>query len=161
MAKGIGFVCPSCRETVAATLGAGYSYASVCRQAIQEMHYGAHGPEFQRIVREEPVIAVDAEQKLFVCEDCGRWTNGPDLTLYRPDGKTKNPRLNLQPDDGVIIAYSKDLKTGFERIRTYPHLCPGCGREMRSMQVHEINRILCPACGGELQLDLAAVRRVH
>ena len=151
--NGFTWRCEACGAKGSVREERGFQLTEPVSELMEEIRAGKYGTKWQRLVEEEPEVAVNAELAFYVCGACGNWANEPDLSLYRPGEKTKDWPYPGKTEKGDIVASSEDLKQYFDRIRSYPHLCSRCGKRMRKQKLTGIRSIPCPNCGATISWE--------
>ena len=157
MGTSIPYTCGACGAVRDPFVGIGMAFPTVYRETMDEIRQGKHGEEWRSLVESGELIAVDAEDKLFVCSACGAWEAAPDLSLYEPVDVekllTKQYGIKTVAEWGEVpFVTSWELEEDFKLLRRREHRCPDCGGEMQPFvgEIEDAPKVKCPKCGGEM-----------
>ena len=150
MGDGIGIKCRKCGAEYLVFTGVGMMYPSECAETLKKIRSGEYGDELQKLFLNDPDLAVDCEQDLFVCE-CGHWITEKNLDVYEPaDDSVRNRHANKEEP---IIAFKDALKRDFRLVKHHVHACEKCGREMKLIKNADSYArrygLTCPECGAK------------
>ena len=141
MGSGYTYRCSRCGKEYATQLGIGYMFSTFYKDQIDAIRNGLYGPEWQRLFQENDGVALDAENKAYVCNECGNWQVEIDGSLYVPnDDSYKN-------DSGYVMSF--DLEEKYHLLKRKEHKCQKCGSVMREATDEELPMLPCPDCGGK------------
>jgi len=149
MGEGLCFRCQKCGEDFTAYTGIGFSFPRVYQDVVAAIQKGKYGKEWKKLFKATPGAAVNAEQELFVCPDCGRFDSFVNLSLYAPKepGLSKFhdiPFSTVDPCFDMEYVMPRDLETDYQLVKQYPHVCQKCGKEMKPYSKGK--RMKCPRC---------------
>ena len=152
MGYGHSYKCNRCGEEYGFALGIGFLFSKEYQKEIESMASGKYGKKRQAILKENPLAAVNAEKKLYICDNCGEWRTGMDLTLYAPNDpeklwKTKFGEKTVEEWGYVPYVMPSDLEEDYHIIRNYERKCPRCRNIMREVSEDEMINLKCPNCG--------------
>ena len=183
MGQGCFCSCEKCGSQYNIFLGVGMLYPRIYEELIQSIKNGEYGLEMQEIVKSDEFVAVDAEQKLFVCEKCKDWKVDCGLDLYEPKDRVKliNQRIEelkerdkffenvfydlekneLKTSDGKPVDISEinscvalwAEEENYKLLKKYEHKCFNCGCDMREVGEDEEVELKCPECEGKMLKD--------
>lgn len=138
MGMGLEYKCRSCGKRYQIYPGMGMLYPHVYQELLLEIKDGKHGKERQRVCLETPQVAINAQNVVFLCKECGKWRAGKDLTLYAPDD------LKNQEDENHI---PYDISKGYHVVLEYVKKCGKCREPMKIATDEEMQHLSCPKCG--------------
>ena len=154
MGTGYLFKCKNCKKRYSVQLGIGFLFPKVYRETLETIDNGMYDEEMQKLFRETPYAAVDAERELFICDNCGNWKVDANLSLYarndiellkrRSYGEKAVEELGHEP---CVMRF--DLEENYHLIREYSHICSKCGNVMKKNSDIIPSMLLCPKCGTE------------
>ena len=146
MGAGFGFTCKKCGNEYQAFLGSGMMYPSIYEEVMGEIQSGKYGAELQELSNTIPYVAVDAEDAVYYCRNCGIWEVSPNLSLYGPRDMEYIQR-EIEEFGHSPCPWKSTLRAHYRIIRRYYHKCGKCGRRMRQLSSHETSSLPCPKCG--------------
>ena len=136
--------------------GIGMGFPSLCQEVMEGILQGAYGPNLKRAFEAGPLMGVCAEEKLYVCDECGRWAMMPDATLYEPlDARSMvDERYGEQTvREWGYIPYLMPRQLKRYRVAcAYEPTCE-CGSTMRGAELKDGLTLTCPSCGASNQVD--------
>ena len=156
MGQGSGYRCPKCGYRLDAMLGAGFAYPHVYEETVAKMKSGELGEEAKQFFVDHPDGAVNAENELAVCKECGRYDTVPALKLYVPkEGYVHRPagRWSVAvPAKGVSFVAPWDLEDHYVKVGQLKQHCQSCGGTLKILSERTIARkgLTCPCCGERL-----------
>ena len=113
---------------------------------LSEAKRGDFGEDYQKIISNEPNVAIDAEEYIYCCRSCRVWKVEPGLSLYRS-------MSGREPIVGRDYVTPDELKKYYRSWRHISHKCPKCGNRMHRASEFEIKTLPCPFCGGPRDMD--------
>ena len=155
MGSGYLYVCKNCKKRYSVQLGVGKLFPQIYEETTRLIDRGHYGPEWQKIYRHTPYVAVDAALELYLCDNCRNWKSDKNLSLYEPNdiAQIKTRRYGIKTvEEWGHIPYVLDfeLEQDYHLIKEYPHTCDKCGNPMRKIDKDHIPDILsCPKCGSD------------
>ena len=156
MGSGFEYKCSKCKKEYGITLGIGMLYPVVYKELVDEIKNGSFGEEWKQLFEETENIAVDAENRVYICPGCGSWIEERGLSLYVPD----NEYALKDVKKGLPIFYGDDSipammgqKPKYRLIKEYEHKCTKCGSNMREASKEELHLLPCPECGSKPDQD--------
>lgn len=149
--------------------GPGYGYPHFYQEAMDKIKKGKYGSEMKRLADETELIAVDARQTAYVCEECGKIECDTCLDLYKPEdieaarksvvgrwtaGESQNNSTTeelgewpywypYEPIEDEEDDGWRPFGGGQVLIKEYEHMCPECKTIMRKLSTVD----KCPKCG--------------
>ena len=176
MGRGIEFTCSKCGHIVTASWGCGFLFPKVYSETVKKIKDNKLGPEIKAFLDEHPDGAINAEETLARCNECGKYDNVQDLTMFVPREvyvKEDSPEgiwSFAAPFVGAEYVTPYDLRTGYIEYQKYSHKCKCCGGKMSIIPLHSyqpdpegewieemqkksectITEIECPVCGGKM-----------
>ena len=154
MGRGYGYKCKECKHRYSAFPGIGKAYPEAYRELIQKIEDGGYGEEWQRLLKDTPYVAVNAENVIYSCKECGQWEMGQDITLYAPN----HPKAILSKQYGiktveewgyVPFVMNWELREEYHVLKRHYHKCSKCGKRMHKASENEVKHLPCPKCGTE------------
>lgn len=95
-------------------------------------------------------MGVCAEERLYVCKECGGWAIMPDATLYEPldVGSVIDERYGGQTvcERGYIPYLMPHQLKSYRVACAYEPTCE-CGSTMRRVELSDGLTLTCPSCG--------------
>lgn len=153
MGSGIGLKCSKCGKKYYANTGIGFLFPQVYRETLADVKSGKFGEEWKDLASSEELVAVDAEDYLYICGKCGHWVVEKGLSLYAPNDinalmKKKYGDKTVKDRGEVPYAMSDDLEDDYHLLKEWIHKCPKCGKSMHVATWDEETSLHCPKCGG-------------
>lgn len=150
MGDGIFYRCNKCGNEYPIMLGWGMGYSLVYDEIMEKLLKGEFGEDLQKIVEKTKNIVVDAINYLYICGQCGYWTESHGLDLYQ----VKNEKLieeNADADkkwiDGWTFFEYRTHPKDFRVLKRIKYVCPECNSLMKRIGEHSKYPILkCPEC---------------
>lgn len=140
MGKGFTYTCKKCYHKYSVMLGIGMMFPTVYAEETQKISDGMYGDEWRDLYNKIPYAAIDASKTLYICDNCKRWEEGTDITLYQP----KDP----DADWGIVPYVMKmDLEKDYRVLKRYYHHCNICKKRMHKATSEELMDLYCPKCG--------------
>ena len=158
MGDGYGYTCKKCKHKYFVHLGNGMMYPTVYRNIVVDISEGAYGADLQELYNSIPYAAVDGARVVFICEGCGAWELGSDVSLYAPNDPDSIPQkrfgIKTVAEWGYVPYVTNwHLKNEYHLVKRHYHHCCKCGEKMRKASSAELTTLPCPECGGENQAD--------
>ncbi len=155
MGLGYGYKCSGCGCDYNVWLGCGLRFSSTYKETIDDIKAGKYGEQWRNFFNEAQYMAVDAEQYLFICKECGKWEVDKNLSLYAPNNPESIPgkRYGIKTvEEWGYIPYvmSYDLTHDYRLVHRYAHKCEKCGKNMSMIgekDLNKVNKLPCPKCG--------------
>ena len=148
---GIGYhnKCEKCGYVFNAYYGYGMRFATVYKETMEKAKKGNFGEEVREVLEKNEDAAIDCEEVVLCCEECGHLENNKDLTLYVRDKRKMDAAERVYSVLGVpkpIREYEthSNLVDCYTEIVQYPHKCVECGEKMKIMEKDD--ELLCPKC---------------
>ena len=160
MGYGYSLECRKCHSSFSVDLGCGMMFPIVYSRIVEEIKQGKFGDEWKEFFLNQPYMLVDGNNRLYLCEQCGKWSVEPSLSLYAPDDINDIPRLlqegNAQSFD--IWAYCQSMwefkwLKGYHFVKAYSHKCSICGRRMHKVKELHDEQLCCPDCGSQGEME--------
>lgn len=164
MGKGYGLICSECGNSYEVFLGCGMGFPVEYKKLVQDIEAGRYGKEWQELAAQTEHFAIDAENHLFRCENCGFWKCSPSLSIYAPRNVKKV--LSTQYGEKTVREWGRapyvmtaDLKSDYTLVKERIHTCDHCGHDMRMFSDRGAGHaaLKCPDCGGKLERDPYAI----
>ena len=171
MGRGFSLCCDRCGWTKSAHLGVGFFFPGVYARTMETARAGKLGKRIRQFLDGHPDGALNAENVLLLCENCGNLEYGQDLSMYvrNPDvARGEQGRWSAAvPYEGADYVSPMELKRENTYVYYGPgHLCRKCGKPMRSISEEDLTEqmsgdpghmdrteIPCPKCGEPLRVD--------
>ena len=160
MGDGGEYRCPKCGYRFVANLGVGFMFPSVYAKIVAKMKKGELGEEAKQFFMDHPDGAVNAENVLAVCEECGSYEVVPELSLYIP--KTgyvhkRHGREDLDEEMARIIDYVTqwELEEHYDKIGQLEQRCRSCDGKLKILggETYDCQDLTCPCCGETMVMD--------
>ena len=143
MSKGYNFKCKKCGEEYSVFTGIGMLMPMEYRQTLDEIRQGVWGEEYKQTLADNPLMAVDVEEEVYICGTCGRWKNEKNMDLYAPNHPEEKTVAEKGCEPFVMRA---DLLENYRLVKRRVHYCE-CGKRMRRATDSEARNLPCPHCG--------------
>ena len=140
MGNGYDYKCRKCHHRYQIFTGIGRLYPKTLEKTVSAIKAGAFGAEWKEAYEKTPGAAIYASNEVFICEDCRKWKEEVDVSIYAPDDPKSRSEM-LFPTDG------------FHVVKEYRPVCPKCGGLMRKASKEELMNLPCPKCGTENGMD--------
>lgn len=141
MGYGYSFTCKNCKHKYEVFLDSGMFYAESCQRLEKRIESGKCGKKRQQVFKETPYARVNAENIVFICDECKQWKNELDLALYAP----------VNPDSVIChendYEYDCDFPDKYRVVMEYTKKCTKCRKPMRLAKDEEFEHLACPKCG--------------
>ncbi len=152
MGQGYIFKCRKCHHEYGVNLGFGFGYPNVYTEKLEAIASGEYGDELKDLFEKTLYAAIDAEEVLYVCNGCGSWKVGTDLTLYAPDdpealAKKEYGEQTVEEWGYVPYVTKADLREDYHAVKRRYHTCGNCGKRMHKADEKEQQSLRCPKCG--------------
>ena len=140
MGNSYSYECKKCGTRYEAGSGIGSLYPIQYKSLLEEIREGAYGAEWKKAFADTPGAALDASEFVFLCDSCGKWENGPDISLYVP----KDP---ADAGKACPMLWSSVDRKKYRLTKRFVRNCPACGQHMRKASAKEMYTLPCPECG--------------
>ena len=97
MGNGIALKCSKCKKEYSINRGVGFSFPDVYKKTLKAIKKGKYGDKLKQLSQDTELVAVDAEDHVYLCRKCGHWIVEPGLSLYAPN----NPVLLMRKRYGI------------------------------------------------------------
>ena len=153
MGDGARYKCSQCGEEYMVCTGRGFLFPMQFEEIQEAVRNGKYGQEWKNLVCSGKYVSVDAEEYVFVCDNCNHWVVEEELSVYEPN----NPQLlakrrfgekTVEEWGGVPYATTEDFVEDYHLLKRRIHKCEKCGEEMHIATENEIDNLPCPCCGG-------------
>ena len=151
MGYGYGFTCENCGERYDVEVGIGMLYPETYKEEYAKVASGACGADRQELLRSNPYATIDAENVVYICDNCNCWVQEVDYTVYEPKIVDE---LREAPNGMACSGYSKSL---YRVLKRYYRKCDRCGKRMRKASREELSHLPCPKCGTYNEADDAVL----
>lgn len=162
MGRGYGCTCSKCGFHIECNFGVGFLFPKVYAETIDKAKNGEFGTKYQSFFLENKDVALDCENVMLQCKDCGQYDEGMDLSAYmkKPEYQIKKAGIWSAsfPFEGASYETDRELKEGYIKKMDFPHKCKKCKGAMRIISGEEFNMFLdnqeitCPKCKIPLEL---------
>ena len=158
MGSGYSYTCKKCKCEYRVHPGIGMGFPRVYQRKLAEISAGEYGPELQELYNKTPYAAINAEYVVYICDRCGTWEVGIDLSLYAPDDPDslaqKQYGIKTVAEWGhVPYVMPGDLKNEYHLVKRHYHRCNICGNRMHKASPSELRNLPCPECGAPNQAE--------
>ena len=141
MSKGYNFKCKKCGEEYSVFTGIGTLMPMGYRRTLDEIRQGVWGEEYRQAFADNPLMAVDVEEEVYICGTCGRWKNEKNMDHYAPD----HPEEKAVGEQASYVMPA-ELYEDYHLVKRKVHFCD-CGKRMRRATDSEARNLPCPHCG--------------
>lgn len=152
MGRGYIYSCEKCKKSVYLSMGVGFLYPKIYQKTVEDTKAGAYGELGKLFFEMYPDGALDVEENVFRCKDCGEYRNLPRLSMYIPKEGYKHeaPKgkwSTAMPWYGEDYILPRELDEDYEFIGEYDHKCK-CGGDMEQLSIDEylFDEIICSKC---------------
>ncbi len=163
MGKSFSCECTKCGYEIYGDIGIGFLYPEVYKKTVEKIKRGELGNEIKNFMEAFENGAIDCENVMAKCTDCGECFQVQDLTMYVPKADYNARQMNKNRSWCVAFPFHEsdyvspcDLKKYFEEFEKYDHRCPKCGGEAEIVKSFERKllggAIKCTKCGGDMKL---------
>ena len=135
--------CKKCGEVYYVFTGIGTLMPMGYRRTLDEIRQGVWGEEYKQTLADNPLMAVDVEEEVYICGTCGRWKNEKNMNLYAPNHPEEKTVAEKGCEPFVMRA---DLLENYRLVKRRVHYCD-CGKRMRRATDSEARNLPCPHCG--------------
>lgn len=139
MGKKYTYICETCGHQQQMLIGIGRHYPSLS-QRVKEMALAGHWGKDYQVLIDQPSTVIDATRQLYTCEQ-GHLLNSLSKDVYR----------SRMQEEGLTYAFYFSA-SHYEKIYTYPHLCPLCAYPMKRISIMP-ETIHCPICHQDMKLQ--------
>ncbi len=152
MGQGFTFTCAKCGYVYSVHPGSGFMYPDEYQELLQNIESGRYGEERQRLLKETPYAAVNAETFVYICRSCGHWGEGKDITLYAPNNPEAIPHkqygIKTVEEWGYVpYVMQYELVSEYHVLKRHYHICSKCHKKMHKASDEELCNLSCPKCG--------------
>lgn len=165
MGRGYGCTCAKCGYHVEVNFGVGFLFPHVYEKTVEKVKNGELGSAYKKFFEENPDAAINCENVMLQCEDCGEYGMAADLTAYLKKEDYQNNNQSSWcvafPFKGASYVTASDLEEGYTETMRYPHKCNKCHGKMRIIKESEFDvlmkqqKVICPKC--KLPLELTEI----
>ena len=169
MGQGYSLGCKKCGYSISVNLDVGFLSPRVYEAVMEEARSGKLGETVQNFLTEHSDGALDCNQVLLQCSDCGALEPGIDLSMYLPKGKVEPRQKGIWSSafsgEGYSYVIPGDLKDSYTLYARYDHVCEKCNGKMkiisqkdlelqeRKAPDHITSSIPCPECKTSLTFE--------
>ena len=158
MGYGYHYTCKKCKHEYTVDLGIGFMFPDEYREILDDISKGAYGSELQELYNSIPYAAVNGERVAYICNGCGSWEVGIDVSLYAPNDTDSIAEQQFGKKTVAEWGYvpyvdSWDLEKDYHLVRRKYHHCSKCGKRMHKASETEVRNLPCPECGCENRAD--------
>ena len=127
------------------------------QQVVEDVLAGEYGREWKEAAQGIEHFAVDAELKLFRCDECGWWDVDYDMSLYAP--KDVRALMKKRYGEKTVARWGHapyvmdyDLRDDYRLVKERVHPCEECGKPMTAVDVEsgDAPALKCLECGADL-----------
>ena len=150
MGSGFELKCSKCKKEYGIYLGFGMLYPNLYEETVKDIKDGKFGKEWKQFYEDTENVAVDVENHVFICPNCGFWKQEKGMSLYVPDNEyaLKDVKKGLPifyGDESIPAMFGQ--KPEYRLVREFEHKCDKCGAKMREASESEMWGLPCPECG--------------
>ena len=122
-------------------LGVGLGYPMVYREIVGDIKAGTYGSDMKGLMDSGKYVAVDAENYIYYCDNCGCVECMTALVLYEPKDIEKieervvgrwsavEPTQNETVKELGELPYFNSDDEDIVLLKEYKHVCPKCGEK--------------------------------
>ncbi len=158
MGMGYDIICtnPKCRYHTSLYSGSGFRYPDVYNEILQKAKDGLISDAHTQFFIEHPNGIVNAEDKIYECQECAHLFSEPSLDMYIPKEIEEDIPSEAKwsiafPADGTDYVTSSEWSYHYKLFKRHPHFCPNCGGKAKVKRKIERVTEKCPLCGSTLQ----------
>ena len=158
MGQGYCYTCKKCKHEYSVHLGIGMRFPTVYRDILADISDGEYGSELQELYNNTPYAAIDGERVVYICDGCGSWELGTDVSLYAPNDPDSIPQkqfgIKTVAEWGYVPYVMRwHLQKEYHLVKRQYHRCSKCGKRMHKASSAELKKLPCPECGSENQAE--------
>ena len=165
MGSGIFFQCPECGYGFDGITGVGFAFPMIYAETVGKMKRGELGDIAKHFFDEHPDGAINCENVVMRCENCGEYDSRESLAMYvLKEGFTHEIPGGIwsvsAPFEGSDYVDSDELEACYSLYAEYPHKCKKCGGDMRVAEIFSEDEYrnetvkhnpICPHCKTEMK----------
>ncbi|MGN0301781.1 MAG: hypothetical protein ACI4BI_02775 [Anaerotardibacter sp.] len=160
------YVCKDCKLKYSAETGIVDDFLPTYEQTINAIKEGAYGPEWKSAFDEIIEVAVDHTYEVYVCPQCNRWENTPDLSLYIPRDEAsleriRSAKLTVDRWGAVRPVMRHDLRNCYRLFKERKHLCPTCNINMEKVDIAQQTMFLIAQTAESLILHKRYIKNTN
>ena len=141
MGRGYLVKCDHCGYEAKFNLGVGMVFPYVYGQVVKAINNGEYGEELKEFFEKHKGAVVDVQTELYRCPGCNKLEEDYNLSLYVH-------KENKEPENGIWCSWCD--KEDYVFVKSFAHICEGCGKRMHKVGESEIHKLTCPGCGKPL-----------
>ena len=154
MGYGYHYTCNKCKHEYTVDLGVGFMFPDDYREILDDISKGVYGSELQELYNSFPYAAVNGERVAYICNGCGSWEVGIDVSLYAPNepdriAEQQFGKKTVAEWGYVPYVMKRDLMKEYHLVKRYYHCCDKCGKRMHKASSTELQNLSCPECGSK------------
>ena len=136
--------------------GIGMWFSKTYAEVMEKARSGQVSKLHTWFMEHHPDGAINAEQKIYQCENCGDLFSDYDLSMYTPrDNSEKKRKKGIwsvsSPAEEAEYATPSDLQEYYDLFKPYWHKCPKC--KGNASVVNNFANKKCPKCGRFLTVE--------
>ena len=152
MGTGYNYKCGKCEHAYLIYPGPGMNFPKQYKNMTSNISEGKYGRELQEVFNSTQYAAVDAENVVYVCKECGSWKEDKDVSLYVPNdpdsiAQKKYGRITVAELGFVPYVTRAELDREYHIVKRYYYRCGRCGKRMHKASDDELLNLQCPKCG--------------
>lgn len=152
--------CKKCGYKLKLFLGVGFVFPKVYQETIEGAKEGKYGETVQTFLEKHPDGALNCDNVLLQCTECGNLETEKDLSMYVPKQGAEpieKERWSIAfPFEGADYVAPWDLDPDhYELVCRYEHKCKKCGAKMRTFSEKEMDKKLGKIFLEEKQTEFA------
>ncbi len=157
MGCGYTFSCKKCGYKLNPWLGVGFLFPLTYRETIEAAKRGEFGETVQTFLEEHPNGALNCDEVLLQCTECGSLETAKDLSMYVPPDRAEPSKVGRWsvafPADSDSCVAPWELEN-YVLIDRYEHKCMKCGAKMKTIDQKALGKRIGPSVSGESQTDI-------
>ncbi|MGN0619629.1 MAG: hypothetical protein ACI4J7_11475 [Ruminiclostridium sp.] len=140
MGQGYHYECSRCGNKFRVIFGSGFGYCEALSKETDKIRKGKYGKRWKQLIESEKEAVPDLDFVVFYCDNCGKWKNERDLSLYKPVSQEN------ESDSDKLTFFLPDNKS-YALLEEYTYHCEKCGSKMKKLTYETIDKLECPECG--------------
>lgn len=169
MGQGNVYRCTKCDFAFEAYLGVSFAFPMVYREIMDAARNGKLGDKLQKFILNYPEGAINCENSIIRCGQCGDMVCGSNLNMYLPKEGYDSTSIQhgqwsvAAPHEEADYVTPWDLHEHYKLTAKYPHRCEKCGSPAHVISEQTLVRkiaegsIVCPCCGESMVVDKCVI----
>ena len=140
MGQGYVYNCSKCGNEFHVFFGSGFGFCEALSKETKKIRKGIYGERWKQLLESEKEVVPNLDFVVFYCEECGKWKNARDLSLYKPVSRENESNSDKIP---FLLPENKS----YALLEEYTYNCEKCGGKMKKLTYETIDKLECPECG--------------